>query len=158
LRSESLRRAAVVLLVGAFAGCAAPRFYDRQVLLLDEGSERQFRVSYADTGDCLWRSQRWPSRYEVDRGPYQIALTPLAHFTGEPGEFRLELRGEGRPHAVVSGAQAIESPLAEGLRRYRLRPPQPAGALQIEIRRDERRIGMEEVSFRAEQCRALMWR
>jgi hypothetical protein len=149
---------ALALLAAAFvAGCAAPRFHDRQILVLTPASEAHFEVSYAESGDCLWR-QRWPARYDVDRGPYRLALLPVARFADEPAEFRLELGGDGNPRAVVEGARADEAPLAEGLRRYRIRPPGTVGQMAIEIQRDGRRIGLEEISYRAEQCRALMWR
>ena len=139
------------------AGCAAPRFYQRQILVLDPASEAHFEITYGDSRDCLWK-QRWPGRYDVDRGPYRLSLVPLVRFADEPAELRLELRGDGAPRAVVRGADSAEDALAEGVRRYRLRPLLDGGAMTIEVLRDERRIGLEEVVFHAEQCRALLWR
>jgi hypothetical protein len=146
------------LLCLALAGCAAPRFYERQALALDEASMRDVQVTWSQPGDCLWR-QRWANRYQIDRGPYRLVLSPLIRFTGEPLEWRLELRGEGDPRAQVTGAPAAEDSLApDGMRRYRVTPPQPVGTMAIAIRRGERQIGAEEISFHVEQCRALMWR
>jgi hypothetical protein len=151
------RRRLPILLCALVAGCATPRFYERQALVLDDASLRDVDVTWSQPGDCLWR-QRWAGRYDIDRGPYRLALIPVLRYADEPIEWRLELSGEGTPQARVAGAPALEDPLAEGHRRYRVTPPHASGTLTISILRGDKQIGMEELSFHAERCRALLWR
>src|SRR5882672_619571 len=117
----------VALICNALAGCAAPRFYERQALALDDASLRDVQITWSQPGDCLWR-QRWASRYEIDRGPYRLTLSPLIRFGDEPLEWQLVLSGEGGPRAQVTGAASAEDRLApDGMRRYSVIPPHPAG-------------------------------
>jgi hypothetical protein len=154
-----LRATRLLLLAATLGGCATPHFYTRHVLVLDGTGLADYRVGADERNDCVWGMQHWPGHYEVDRGPYQVAVTTPIRFEEDALTLVLELRGAGEPRADIEGSPAVEDPLAPaGSRRYRLTPQKPTGRLHVWIRRDGRQIGFEEILFHEEQCRALLWR
>lgn len=139
----------------SLAGCSSG-FYTRETLQLGGPQLQDYSIRYESLEGCLLR-QQVPMQYRVDRREYRLMLRMVPSYENSPPAVEVRLQGASTLTARFPG---VEHP-PEGYAtpeetRYVLEstalPPQ---TLTIEVYSEQRKLGVERLSFERHSCRAF---